>query len=758
MYRRIILTYTKYCLIHTYTTWVNAQHVNSVVEYFQGLQNEVIEKEQGIIERQQHNEYIAFSFFSLSEGWDVVMKATCLKLMELYKTMHQDYDKNWTLSTLKHGNIVGVLESLYILVKYTINKRFSNSYEYMSNDDKCWDLCYTEIEEKLNVEKIAKLAIEKQPCKLMIIGNCFEQASDYFVMLRDIKLLCNQIYNADLILICLKFENNAQKTCWIDAFKNLELFKMKQSEFPNCSIYLINDRIRTNTYYFDATKRLKKIDFDSIYRIPPDTMEYNELQYNREKMLELDLVYASHSLFASIYLFNTWECNDFQSYFPTLRFPRGKETLISWKIIIENFYEKIIILISLHTSKIENNIILATKEESFWVDLFIGYCYNNSGIVILNKGYTLEYENLDEQNKRINDILPMIENYSKDHGPFNECVEVYKKILNLDYYKLESTIILNESFKRVFIESCKYDETNNTFIEFKEKPFNINTIVIDLCRILQSIFIHRSKIFLCKNFVDPKKIYGYSKSMYNIGLYSDVIRVEFLFEITDDVNLQEYVFDGDYIINVCIIRGYGVWSYNIYLPSLAMKIKEFKTFCVQKLTLIEQILQTEGENKMEEKSETLIAVLKCSICMLVSHELHFLYANRKVMGNNLDLILDCFYVRTTYFNEHYKNLYSIFSKKELKKLKKISNASDSFDKNLIAIHNELIEHGEYKNDNTIFKKIIYNCFDILKNEFQNFADEQEIEYLMISSNSGYMRNHHYTIVDEIKTFFANKKL
>ncbi|KAM0687509.1 hypothetical protein COBT_001246 [Conglomerata obtusa] len=753
MYRKIILTYTKYCLIHTYITWVNAQHVNSLVEYFQGIQDEVIKKEQVIIERQHHNVYIAFSFFSLSEGWDVVMKETCLKFLKLYKKMHQDYDKNWSLSTLKHGNIIEVLDSLYILVKYTINKRSSNSHEYKSNDDKCWDLCYTEIEKNLNVKKIAILAIEKQPCKLMIIGNCFEQASDYFVMLRDMKLLCTQIEDADLILICLKFENNAEKTSWIDAFKDLQVFKMKKREFPNCPIYLINDRIKTDAYDSNELWYLIFIKSKSMYETCPDTVEYNELQYNYRKLPYP--AYASHSLFAPLYLYNTWKYNDYQFFFPTIRFPHGKDPLISWKITFENFYEKMDILMSFHTSKIENNIILATKE-SCWVDFFIGYCYNNSGIVIFNMGYTLEYENLEEQNKRINDILPIIINYSKDHGPSNECVEIFKKILNLDYYKLESTIILNESFKRVFIKSCYYDTTMNDFIEIRKESFNINTIVIDICRFLRSIFIHGSKIFLCKNFVDPKKIYEYSKLMYKFGLYSDVIRVEFLFEITDDVNLQEYVFDGDYIINVCIILGYGVRTYNIYLPSLAMKIKEFETFCDQKSKFIEQILQTEMENKGEEKSKTIIAVLKCSICILVSHELHFLYANRKVMGNNLDLILDCFYIRTTYFNEHYKKLYSIFSEKELEKLKKISNASDSFDDNLIAIHHELIKHAEYKNDNTIYKKIIYNCFDTLKNEFQNFADEQKIEYLMISSEKGFVYSHHYTIVDEIKLFFANQ--
>lgn len=48
----------------------------------------------------------------------------------------------------------------------------------------------------------------------MLIGFCLEQASDYSVMLRDLKLLLCKGNDAFLLLFCLKYANDEQKLRW----------------------------------------------------------------------------------------------------------------------------------------------------------------------------------------------------------------------------------------------------------------------------------------------------------------------------------------------------------------------------------------------------------------------------------------------------------------------------------------------------------------------------------------------------------------
>ncbi|KAM0687037.1 hypothetical protein COBT_001731 [Conglomerata obtusa] len=160
---------------YTTTTCINAYAVNEVIEYFQNKHDNLISDEKVHIERQKTNVYIAISFSTHEENWETVVEETFSKLLDMYRMMHPNYDSGWTFSTLKSDDYIIDLESIHCILKYEIYKRFANPDVYKLDNNKYHDLCGTITKNDLDINELEKLAIEKQPCKLMIIRNCFNK-------------------------------------------------------------------------------------------------------------------------------------------------------------------------------------------------------------------------------------------------------------------------------------------------------------------------------------------------------------------------------------------------------------------------------------------------------------------------------------------------------------------------------------------------------------------------------------------------------
>ncbi|KAM0685104.1 hypothetical protein COBT_003687, partial [Conglomerata obtusa] len=316
---------------------------NQIVKYFDDIQEKLFKDEKAHIEKQQHNEYIAISFKSTCGRSNRKVFAMCLVLLETYRKMNLEFDENWILSTLKQECVGTDLGNLYILTKYIISKQFPDVHEAKINDDKCWDYCETQKYENVDAFKQLLNASKNVPFKLKVIGNCFEHHLDYSVMLRDVKYALAESLDIDILLICLKFTNDEQKKQW-----DLKLKDMGASTFEydygTINITVVNKMIGTDVFNLKGEK-YPVTGFLLNHRSRCDS-NHEDYRYENKWIKKTKNMSIRQSLFTTMYLYDEWDNDEFTSDCSVLKLFHIDKYSIRWKVIFENFYDKIIIYLS----------------------------------------------------------------------------------------------------------------------------------------------------------------------------------------------------------------------------------------------------------------------------------------------------------------------------------------------------------------------------------------------------------------------------
>ncbi|KAM0685001.1 hypothetical protein COBT_003790, partial [Conglomerata obtusa] len=291
--------------------------------------------------------------------------------------MNLEFDENWILSTLKQECVSTDLGNLYILTKYIISKQFADVHEGKINDDKCWDYCETQKYENVDAFKQLLNASNYVPFKLKVIGNCFEHHLDYLVMLRDVKYALAESLDIDILLICLKFTNDEQKKQWDDKFKHMGASTFEYY-WGTINITVVNKMIGTDVFNLEGNEYpVTGFLLNSTSRYDSKQEDY---RYKNKWLKKTKNMSIRQSLFTTMHLYDEWDNYEFTSDCSVLKLFQIDENSIRWKVIFENFYDKIIIYLSSQISLFD----LGTNECERGIKnttLFFGYRYKNSDTV-----------------------------------------------------------------------------------------------------------------------------------------------------------------------------------------------------------------------------------------------------------------------------------------------------------------------------------------------------------------------------------------
>ncbi|KAM0685150.1 hypothetical protein COBT_003641, partial [Conglomerata obtusa] len=311
----------------------------------------------------------------------------------MYETMFLDDNFCWTFSTLKPNDDITNLESLYCILKYEMYKRFADPDVYKLDNNKYYNLCGFITKKNLDVNELKKLAIEEQPCKLMLIGNCFEQASDYLVLYRVFEMLLTQKENKDLIILCLKFSNNEQKQQWNANFNRLKL-STYEKELGDLNVTIINE--------ITASVKDQSTHQGFSYSQQHNNTNTSYNKYQSKKILQKTKpISFRYSLFSAMCVYDTWNDFDNEAFSFIFKLLKTYVTKIRWKVIIKNFNKKITLYLCSSIKSVDTNEKDKGNQKNN-VILFFGYCYNESAKIVYQNDDQYIDENLASR-KKLND-------------------------------------------------------------------------------------------------------------------------------------------------------------------------------------------------------------------------------------------------------------------------------------------------------------------------------------------------------------------